>query len=107
MKIKSIASSSSGNCYIVESAGEQLLIDCGIPVKKIRKAIGTFENVVACLVSHEHGDHAKYLPQLEKETYVTIACNRATKTAWNLNTNVVYTITDCAIKFGNFYFQHV
>jgi phosphoribosyl 1,2-cyclic phosphodiesterase len=68
MKIKPIASSSAGNCHAIEHAGQILLIDCGIPVKRIRKAIGGFENVVGCLISHEHGDHAGFAEQLRKET---------------------------------------
>jgi phosphoribosyl 1,2-cyclic phosphodiesterase len=73
MKIKPIASSSKGNCYIVESNGKQLIIDCGIPLKRIREALDhDLSNVVGCLVSHEHGDHAKYLPQLERETSIPI-----------------------------------
>ncbi len=72
MKIKPIASSSAGNCTIIESNSQQLIIDAGIPVSRIRKEIGGFENVVGCLVSHEHGDHAGYIKQLRKQTNVPI-----------------------------------
>jgi len=60
MNIKTIASSSAGCCYLIESGGEQLLIECGISLKKIREALDfDLSKVVGCLVSHEHKDHCK------------------------------------------------
>ena len=85
MNIKTIASSSQGCCYIVESKGFKLLIEAGVPVKKIRQALNfDFSGVVGCLVSHEHGDHAKYLPQLEKETSIPIWCTEGTRNRFKL-----------------------
>ncbi len=85
MNIKTINSSSEGCAYIVESNGSQLLIEMGISLKKIRQALNfDFSGVVGCLVSHEHGDHAKYLPQLEKETFIPIWCTEGTKKRFNL-----------------------
>jgi phosphoribosyl 1,2-cyclic phosphodiesterase len=67
MKIKTIASSSEGCCYVVESGGEQLLIECGIPLKKIREALNfDLSRVVGCLVSHEHMDHCLAINDIEK-----------------------------------------
>jgi len=72
MKITTISSSSAGCCYLVESGGEQLLIECGIPLKKIREALKhDLSRVVGCLVSHEHGDHCKALPEIDKMTQIT------------------------------------
>lgn len=66
MDIKTIASSSSGCCYLIESGGEQLLIECGISLKKIREALDfDLSRVVGCLVSHEHKDHCSGLPAIE------------------------------------------
>lgn len=66
MKIKSIASSSAGNCHIIESCGEQIIIDCGINFKQIQKALDyDFNQVVACLISHEHMDHCKSARNIE------------------------------------------
>lgn len=65
MRIKSLAGSSDGCCYVVESGGEQLLIECGIPLKKIREALNfDLSNVVGCLVSHEHQDHSMSLESI-------------------------------------------
>jgi len=73
MKIKTIASSSVGCCYLVEHAGEQLLIECGISLREIRKALNfDLARVRACLVSHFHGDHSRSAERLQKETVVHV-----------------------------------
>jgi len=56
--IKSIASSSKGNCDLVDDGKAQLLIECGISIKKIKKALNfSLSGISGCLVSHGHGDH--------------------------------------------------
>ena len=55
-----MASGSAGNCYCVSDGSTSLLLECGISVKQIRRGLGFgLTNVAACLVSHEHQDHAK------------------------------------------------
>ena len=56
MRFKSIASSSGGNCYLVQSEGaSDLLIEAGIPLKRIREALGFSVSALAgVLISHEH-----------------------------------------------------
>ena len=40
MTLKCIGSGSSGNCYILTSdSGETLILDCGIPIKEIKKGL--------------------------------------------------------------------
>lgn len=69
MKLHVLGSSSNGNCYLLQSetTGEVLAIEAGIRFDRVKKAIGYHVNRVAgCIVSHEHGDHAKYLPEFVK-----------------------------------------
>jgi phosphoribosyl 1,2-cyclic phosphodiesterase len=67
IKIQNIASGSSGNCYRVFVGPYQLLIDPGITFKAISKAIkNEWDNITACLVSHEHGDHTNALRQVSR-----------------------------------------
>ena len=61
MKLKVIASSSSGNGYALEGREETLLLEAGVPLSMVRKTVSDFRNIVGCLVSHIHGDHAKYI----------------------------------------------
>ena len=60
MEFKAYASSSSGNCYSVSDGETKLLLDCGLTRKKLQKAVGfSLGDFSACLVTHEHNDHAK------------------------------------------------
>lgn len=61
MKLKCIATGSTGNCYtLTSSSGETLTLDCGIPIKEIKKGLNwNIRNVVGCIVSHVHSDHSK------------------------------------------------
>lgn len=60
MKFESLASSSAGNGYIVSDGETSLLLECGLSVKKLQKLAGfSLSEFRACLVSHEHKDHAK------------------------------------------------
>ena len=55
-----LASSSHGNCYIVSDSTTTVLLECGIPFRRIKKGLGfDLSNIRACLVSHEHKDHSK------------------------------------------------
>ena len=60
MDIRVLASGSKGNCYLVSDGSTPLLLECGIPIKQIRQGLGFgLTQAAACLVSHEHQDHAK------------------------------------------------
>lgn len=63
MRLKCLGSSSAGNCYLLTSeSGETLILDCGIPIKEIKKGLNwNIKNVVGCIVSHVHSDHSKSL----------------------------------------------
>lgn len=60
IKIKQIASGSTGNCYHLSDGKTCILLECGIAFKKIQKAISfRVSGHSACLITHEHGDHSK------------------------------------------------
>lgn len=60
MRARVLGSSSKGNCYLLESGAETLILEAGIRWKEIQKGLGfDLAPVVGCLVTHEHGDHAK------------------------------------------------
>ncbi|WP_024735334.1 MBL fold metallo-hydrolase [Enterocloster asparagiformis] len=62
MFLKCIASGSSGNAYALIGEEEILLLECGIPLKEVKKAIDyQILKIKGCLVSHEHQDHLKYV----------------------------------------------
>ena len=67
MHLKCLGSSSAGNCYLLTSySGETLILDCGIPIKEIKKGLNwNIRNVVGFIVSHAHSDHSKSVEDLE------------------------------------------
>lgn len=67
MKFKTIASGSSGNFYLLETDTGSLLIEAGIPINRIKRALDyDFSNIQGCLVTHEHGDHSKAVKDIAK-----------------------------------------
>lgn len=62
INIKTLASGSKGNAYLIDDGVSQLLIECGINYKDIQVALNfDTKRVVGCLLSHEHKDHSKGL----------------------------------------------
>ena len=63
MKLRVLGSSSSGNSYaLISDNGEILAIEAGCKFLDFKKMIDwKIANVSGCIVSHEHGDHARYI----------------------------------------------
>ena len=65
MDIKIIASGSSGNAYLIGDGHTRLLLDAGIPFKRIQIGCGfRTSGIDGCLVTHRHGDHAAAISKL-------------------------------------------
>lgn len=60
MLMRCLGSSSAGNCYLLTSdSGETLILDCGIPIKAIKKGLNwNIKDVVGVLCTHKHLDHS-------------------------------------------------
>jgi phosphoribosyl 1,2-cyclic phosphodiesterase len=81
LKIQIIGSGSSGNCFRVDDGQTALLLECGLPIQKIKAGCGyNLSGIAGCCVSHEHGDHAKAVNDLMKsgvDVYMTEGTARA------------------------------
>lgn len=65
MDIKPIASGSKGNCYIISDESTTIILDAGIPFKKIQEALNfKIGSVSAAIITHAHLDHAEAVPTL-------------------------------------------
>lgn len=65
MKLKIIGTGSKGNAYVLENEHEALLIESGVKIQEIKKALDfNISKVVGCIVTHEHMDHAKSMSEL-------------------------------------------
>lgn len=59
MKLHVINSGSKGNCYFLTNEKETLIIEAGVNISEVKKALNfNFDTVVGCLVSHSHKDHS-------------------------------------------------
>lgn len=58
LKVKVLASGSTGNCYLLEGVETRLLIDAGINYDKMLKKVD-FNMPNSVLITHSHMDHAK------------------------------------------------
>lgn len=65
MELHVIGTGSKGNCYLLESEKETLIIECGVQASEIKKALNfNLHKVVGCILTHEHNDHAKSILDL-------------------------------------------
>lgn len=69
--ISSIASSSSGNSYLISDGKTHLVLDAGVSCKKITGALEAYgieqESVSGIFITHEHTDHVKSIGTLIKK----------------------------------------
>jgi Cft2 family RNA processing exonuclease len=56
MKLTCLGSSSAGNCYLLQAdSGETLILDCGIPIKEIKKGLNwDIRGIKGVIISHAH-----------------------------------------------------
>ena len=71
MNIKCLASSSYGNCYLVEFKSASILIEAGLSIKEIKQKLlldcnKTLNDIDAVLITHGHKDHSKAVEDLKK-----------------------------------------
>ncbi|EAE3064615.1 TPA: MBL fold metallo-hydrolase [Listeria monocytogenes] len=79
MNIKTIASGSKGNAYVISSGRSKLLIECGINFDLIRKALDfDLSDVAGCLISHEHGDHSAGVKKMLRTSNIKIYASEGT-----------------------------
>lgn len=67
MKLKVIGSGSRGNAYLLENEEEALLIEYGVNIMEIKKAVDfKVSKISGAICTHEHGDHAKSILEVMK-----------------------------------------
>lgn len=66
MKLKILATGSTGNCYLLTTEHGTLILDAGIPFLDIKRGLNYDLGVVSgVLISHSHTDHAKSLNDIK------------------------------------------
>lgn len=85
--VKVIGTGSSGNCYLVNMNGTQLLLECGLSFKTIQKALNfKLSSIEGCLVTHEHIDHSKAVKNLLKNS-INVYATKGTFDALNVKSH--------------------
>jgi len=85
ISIKSLASSSAGNCYRIDDGNTALMLEAGIPIKRIKEGLNfKLSEIQGCLLSHEHGDHSKAIKDVLKAG-IDVYTSEGTAQALNIN----------------------
>ncbi len=74
MELLVLGTGSSGNAYLLQAGGSALLLEAGLPIRQIIRSIPDWRLVKGCLITHEHGDHAKSaeaVAQMGVKTYMS------------------------------------
>jgi phosphoribosyl 1,2-cyclic phosphodiesterase len=87
MKFITLGSSSSGNGYLLKSSsGETLIIEAGVKLIEIKKALDFYLSMISgCIISHSHNDHSG---KLEDYLNAGIRCYMSAKTAEEKQTDL-------------------
>lgn len=76
MRLSVLSSGSSGNATYVETSGGGLLVDAGLPCRRIEKLLARvgrgLDHVDAVLLTHGHADHASGVRSLVRERGVEV-----------------------------------
>ena len=99
MTFKSLASSSSGNAYIITDADTDgvtnILLECGLRFKELEiKLEHKLSDITACLITHEHVDHSKSHRELTERG---IPVYSSAGTAEALENTLIRTVEEKAI----------
>jgi phosphoribosyl 1,2-cyclic phosphodiesterase len=85
LEVTSFGSGSSGNALLLRTAGAVLLVDCGVGVRRLLRALEgvglSMADVDALLVSHEHSDHIRELPRFVSQGTVVLSTRGSARAA--------------------------
>lgn len=66
LKLKTLSTGSKGNCYLLSTADETLILDCGIGINDIKKGLNfDVSRIVGVCVTHSHLDHSLSVTNFE------------------------------------------
>lgn len=105
MILSVLGSSSAGNAYLLRSSsGETLLIECGIKKQYLLRALDyDLKHLSGCLLSHEHGDHAREARWVTSSR-IPLYCSSGTAEALHLGDDPMLRpiASKQAVKIGSF-----
>src|SRR5215207_7759721 len=88
MRVWSFASGSDGNCYLVESEGTAVLVECGRPYFQIVDLLATAgiepDRLAGIVLTHAHGDHSRSARHFARTHHVPVYASAGTLGALGL-----------------------
>jgi len=104
MELTVLGSSSNGNCYLFQNDNEALVVECGVSLKEVKKAVDfNISKIAGALVSHEHGDHAGHIGEfVEAQIPVYLSKGTREKLALSNSFNIKTIEKGNYFKVGNF-----
>ncbi len=80
--VRSLASGSSGNAFLVRSAESTLLLDAGLSARSLERLVRQHgvepARLTAIVVTHEHHDHAQGVGPLARRYKIPVVCTAGT-----------------------------
>ncbi len=115
LKFLSFGSGSSGNCYLLYTGTDCLMIDCGVGIRSLKKHFHNYglqmKMVHNVLITHDHADHVKSVGSisgdLQLPVYTTEDIHRGISQNWCVRRKIDKALAMCLakgeeIKIGEF-----
>ena len=84
MRVTCLASGSSGNCLLVQTDTTAVMLDAGIGVRTVRRELAergiADHQLAAILITHEHDDHIRALPNVVRYQRAAVYATEGTLT---------------------------
>jgi len=107
IRVRSLASGSSGNAFLVRTTQHTFLVDAGLSARALERLLRQHsvepETLTALVLSHEHHDHAQGAGPLARRYGVPIICTPGTASALETSLHGVElkTLHDDGISVGD------
>ena len=105
LRFISLGSGSSGNCYLLFTPTDALLIDIGIGLRTLRKNLKDygikFDLIHHVLVTHDHADHIKSVGSFSRDTGVPVYATEKVHRGILRNYCVVHKIPEAQVRHIN------
>ena len=73
IRVNIFGTGSDGNLSLIDDSITAIMIDCGLNTKII-KDVSIYNRLKACIITHEHNDHAKYKDKIAEITDIITDC---------------------------------
>lgn len=98
-----LASGSDGNCVVVDTGEDAVMIDAGVSYKRIQEYAAVtgcdLDRIRAILVTHEHTDHIAGVPVTSRKLDVPVFCTQGTRSGIKKDDRIRFEIYDRKDEF--------